>query len=478
VNPGLLLPAPSSLVAQRRLLQAGHPINASLGGWWPLDDVGGLVARDISGYENHGALSGFTWAPTNGWVSTATGTVGGMRPPERGIAFNSSVSTTAMLSIPHGPQLDWLPEGTISLWAMPFGSGSGGSGRLFDKRPSGGTGFSAWWPNSTELYMSNNGSFFKAVNWSLNTWLPVVILYTSSTWKVYLGGALASSATGVTMGPNQSTPLNIGNRITVDRAAQCVVANVRCWQRILTDGEIEALAEYPWLGATSVEEMLFHQVLLPASGAPAVDAGVSINLLSALLFGASAETPVDGGAAPAVDLNHSASAETPVDGGAVPAVDLSHSASAETPVDGGAAPAVDFNHSASAETPVDGGASLATVVSFTASAEMPVDGGANATIRVLSVSASDADDAAAVGFEKLAVADAASALTDGDSFPRRVVVTATPSGLQIGPTYIRGTDVDVWVRGARNVNYDVEIEVTSRRGVVSSASATYVGTGR
>jgi hypothetical protein len=339
VDPGLLLPSPRLDAPQARILQPENPINVGLGGWWPLDEVSGLVARDISGFQNHGALSGFTWGVRNGWVSTAPGSAGGRTPPARGIAFDSSVSTSAVVSIPHGPQLDWLPAGSVSLWAMPFGLGANNTGRLFAKRPVGGQGFSHWWTNSTEFWGSSNGGFFKFANWSQNTWRHVVLQYTATTWECYIDGQLALSGTN-SMGPNQSTPLLLGNRAEGDRAAQLVMANVRCWRRWLSVGEISALSEDAWIGSTSIEEMLFHQVLLAAAGPPPVSGSVQASLFGPLSSGTSAAAVSGAATVPVAGLGAPGEASTPVSGSAatpvfadgvmsaLPGVDVSGTAAA------------------------------------------------------------------------------------------------------------------------------------------------------
>jgi hypothetical protein len=52
-----------------------HPINRGLDGWWPFDQSGGTVVRDISGKRNHGTLVNSNNTATSGWGSNRLGRV-------------------------------------------------------------------------------------------------------------------------------------------------------------------------------------------------------------------------------------------------------------------------------------------------------------------------------------------------------------------------------------------------------------------
>jgi hypothetical protein len=222
---------------------------------WQLNETTGTSAGDVSGNANHGALTG---GPT--WT---TGKVAG------GLSFDG---VDDIINAGSGGTLDnVVAQGgggmTVAAWIYANSMGESGDGRIVAKGTStaGGWHFKLGGTNQVEFVVEHgttNLTRRSAVNAiSTGAWQHVSATWTGSATatnvKIYVGGVEVSSYDITTNGvgarvDDAAANLYIGNESGSGRTFSGVLDEIRIYNRVLTVGEIQALANPPDIATTGL----------------------------------------------------------------------------------------------------------------------------------------------------------------------------------------------------------------------------------
>ncbi len=203
--------------------------------WYPFDGD----AKDYSGFDNHGVLTGVTLDADRD------------NQANRCYRFNGSNS---YIQIPHNPIFN-VDDFTIAMWfnAADYTDGNQGNQRiLISKREGSG------WGNSFESVLTTNGLNGFGVNWTLSntgngyfcyfnnnlkqsTWYFMTYVHKTDSAHLFLNGMkVASIVTGRTLNYN-TLPITIGQRGNGLSKFRGLLDNVTIWSRALTNNEIKSL---------------------------------------------------------------------------------------------------------------------------------------------------------------------------------------------------------------------------------------------
>jgi len=210
-------------------MSATHAADASLVGWWTLNDGSGNVAYDTSGNGNDGTLQG---GPS--WVA---GKISGA------LQFDGADD---QVDCGNDPSLDITGEITIAAWVYPTGPGSSDYPRIVDK--SDGTGGA---DPGYKLYLRSAENFLVTLSAGgaypnssssadLNAWNYVVFITDGTQRKLFLNGAWQRWDES-SLPVSSSNPLFLGNSPAGNRHFEGVLDEVRVYSRALAEDEIEAI---------------------------------------------------------------------------------------------------------------------------------------------------------------------------------------------------------------------------------------------
>jgi beta-galactosidase len=216
-------------------------VNASVGvtngllAWWKMDETSGTNAADSSGNGLMANITGATF--TTGTISNA-------------LHFNG-LGNVAKFASPDAGQI------TVAAWARADAPGNSAFPRVvempgyrlffrFDNQGSNGFDFATF--TSTQ-----NGDWFSGQNTiSTGAWYHVTASYDRSSLTnvptLYVNGNKLSP--GIITSPVGTTPVNtgngyIGNRAASDRAWSGSIDDLRIYNRLLSDAEVQLLASMP-----------------------------------------------------------------------------------------------------------------------------------------------------------------------------------------------------------------------------------------
>jgi beta-galactosidase len=235
---------------------AGNVTNGLLA-WWRMDETGGGTAFDSSGNGRNAAVNGATF--TTGYLSNA-------------LYFNGS-GNDATFASPDTTQI------TVAAWARATGLGNSLYPRIletagyrfffrFDSVGSDGFDFATF--TST-----TNGDWFSGQNTlSTGAWYHVAASYDRSSLTnvptLYVDGTKENSPLVVTS-PAGVTPASsgtgyIGNRAALDRAWSGDIDDLRIYNRLLSDAEVQVLASMPMTNLAPIVSAGTNQTIIwPAS---------------------------------------------------------------------------------------------------------------------------------------------------------------------------------------------------------------------
>jgi len=205
-------------------------LDAGLVGHWTFDgkDISGTTAKDTSGNNNNGTISGAT---------KAIGKLG------QGTDF--SVATN-VVTVPDKDNLDGMSQLTLSAWINPRTSGIGTSfGRIIEKGNGSSYNF---------LFVGNNlecdigvtavGSTTSPLSGKYNSWHHVDCVYDGANVSIYLDGVSVASAAKTGVVGSGSTAMTIGNNVAGDRTFNGKIDDVRIYNRALSANEIGQLYHF------------------------------------------------------------------------------------------------------------------------------------------------------------------------------------------------------------------------------------------
>lgn len=236
-----------------RLLDAGDSINAGLIGFWPLDENGGGMARDISRYRRDGVLTNFSGTSTSGWGHTRLG---------KTLQFDG---TNDRIPLPFIPTPGAI---TISAWVM---ANAATQGFILNKTFDGSTvpfslsvnpssfaaGFSGYW---------NSAWRTSGVTTDIRgdgKWHHVAGSYDGATLRFFVDGKLDSSASYSTTMPSSTATTYIGTYFGDNIYFGGSMSALRLHRRALTLAEIQRLYRDQWAGTVDNRRRVIY---LPSTG--------------------------------------------------------------------------------------------------------------------------------------------------------------------------------------------------------------------
>ena len=201
-------------------------------GAWPLQEVGGLTAFDVSGYRNNGTLTS---------MDAATDHV--VTPMGRALDFYGSKDfpgvVTARDPTANGPPI------TVATWGN-IRTNVTYAGIADTKTSYDGAGWVIWVINNNlrvriEEWVSGSGALIGTH--TLGQWFHVGFTYDNATIRPYFNGkAAAPEAAAAATVPNSVMQIGRSYAYCLD----CQVANLGIWNRILLPSEILRLYTDPW----------------------------------------------------------------------------------------------------------------------------------------------------------------------------------------------------------------------------------------
>jgi hypothetical protein len=217
-----------------RPINRAHPQACGLVGLYALNESGGAVARDLSGFRNDGAL-------TNGpsWVAGL-----------RGASLNFDGSDD-YINVPASASLSAFPNGiTISAWIKPR-SVPGGFPAIVEKTDdytSNRVHFMISSDQNDRLHWGFGSAFNTPTGAShgitLGEWQHVAVSYDLANVRVFRNGALKETTATTVAVPNTANPLRIGTRSPSPGPGNYfdgAIDDVRVYNRALTAAEIVRL---------------------------------------------------------------------------------------------------------------------------------------------------------------------------------------------------------------------------------------------
>ncbi len=227
-----------------RRLDVTHPINSGLCGWWPLDEGQGVVARDLSLYQNHGTLTNMAnpATATSGW---------GAGVSQRELAFDGS---NDYISVPHGAHLAITGAITLSIWFRFAGNPTG-----YPACQKGGSypqpyGISSQ-PSRTWNFVRGNGSsqayVLGVTSTPVGVWGHAVGTWVGGLFAIYVNGILDNTASASPTVSDTGTAFGIGANFptTANQWMTGTLAHVRLYNRALAASEIKQLYADKWIGS-------------------------------------------------------------------------------------------------------------------------------------------------------------------------------------------------------------------------------------
>ncbi|MFC1714941.1 LamG domain-containing protein [Candidatus Poribacteria bacterium] len=202
----------------------------------PMDEGSGKVAKDASGNGNNGELMG-----NSEWVEG-----------QYGQAVHLHQASDEWVEIPHSDSLDITSEITLELWAKVVTMGSHCA--FISKATNDQTG-------SYILHISNDNGFYTALivfigtqgpwpppaigNTTMGEWHHFAGSYDGAELSIYVDGELMSKANRSTTGDidQSGNVVVIGRDNRADywtsRTMDCLLDEVRIWNRVLSQEEIQ-----------------------------------------------------------------------------------------------------------------------------------------------------------------------------------------------------------------------------------------------
>lgn len=206
----------------------------------PFDEVTGSTVTDVTSPANNGAFG----SDVPMW--TTEGRIGG--------ALDFSDSDTAIVSIPHAPELDGMQQLTISLW-VKLAAADNATHNILAKRLGNSTSLNAYTINSTNVekisvQIHNQTSLVSTEVLEVGQWYHVAAVFDGSkpsqNLLLYLNGNPEQESTlSITSVPVQSTAnLMIGDaNQSITEGFDGMIDEVRIYNRALSLAEIQELFE-------------------------------------------------------------------------------------------------------------------------------------------------------------------------------------------------------------------------------------------
>lgn len=192
--------APATMPCAKRVLLAQAPV-----GYWRLDEVVGLVAKDSSGFARDGAIAG----------GVTLGTLGALPgdPTSAAMFFNG---IDGKVTVPFNAAFSSAAV-TLGAWLW-FSSNPAGNAAIIANANVGlSTGVRMEITSAGKLLFlakPSNASITTAAAMGLSAWHRVIGVYDGANLLVYIDGVLRGGPTAGAMTPNSTQEIRIGSPIS------------------------------------------------------------------------------------------------------------------------------------------------------------------------------------------------------------------------------------------------------------------------
>jgi prepilin-type N-terminal cleavage/methylation domain-containing protein len=223
--------------------QIYHSLGADIVGNWNFDEGSGSVAKDFSGYSNHGAIYGAVYSSDTPQKAVGQGA------GKYALSFDG---IDDYVNVGSGINLKLSSGGTIEAWfKMDSWNGDSWSNVIVGK---GGSG----WPNHHYILFKESGTQHMLLSVSdgtnslatggpktptldLNTWYHIIATWNDNQKCIYLDGDLKQCVASGIMPIDSAAPVSIGRTGSNSYYFDGVIDEVRLYSRALTASEVRRL---------------------------------------------------------------------------------------------------------------------------------------------------------------------------------------------------------------------------------------------
>lgn len=216
-----------------------------------------IVGKDFGNYHFAASVSGVKFEDVN--------RNGSREPEERGLSdwkIRLAGDTNLVgiqfdgvddyVSIPDAASLDIPSSGPLTVEAWVYRTGSGGIAHILGKRDPAcaGINYQLAYDGGGIVFGTNNSNVHSGTYPPLGSWMHIAGTFDGSTYKLYTDGELAGTAFG-TLGVPNSSNLLIGASSSCSFLWQGIIDEVRIWNVVRTQAEIQASMKHRLSGSES-----------------------------------------------------------------------------------------------------------------------------------------------------------------------------------------------------------------------------------
>ena len=208
-------------------------LNKGLVGHWTMsqDSLKGSLLADKTPYENDGTIYGATFTTDRKGKANSAMSFDGV-DDYIDCGSNSSLQITAAITISVWVKIDNLTSGDATK-------------RMIDKSTDinglGGYVLGYRINNGGEVFFAINGSYEAVAMTKQNEWIHLLATSDDIDWKIYLNGEIIMNKPKLKNLVGTSSNLRIGNANTFDSRHKGSIADVRIYNRALSQAEITLL---------------------------------------------------------------------------------------------------------------------------------------------------------------------------------------------------------------------------------------------
>ncbi|MBI2542792.1 MAG: LamG domain-containing protein [Candidatus Aenigmarchaeota archaeon] len=216
--------------------------NLPITGYWTFDEAGGTLAKDFSGYQNNGTLTGFDFNGRSGWhngtdcrYSSCLKFDGADDYVNVGDVFDFAGNASFSVSF-------WIKPNTTSpsdyfrIISKEVGSGTREGWLIFQTQTTGTISFERYENNAADGAVSTTVP-------PTNSFTSVITTYNGSRMILYINGVQEAITNSTKSISNHANPFRIGSRSdAVTQLFNGTIDDARIYNRTLTTAEITTIA--------------------------------------------------------------------------------------------------------------------------------------------------------------------------------------------------------------------------------------------
>jgi hypothetical protein len=210
-------------------VSVNNTVSTGLVAAYAFNEGAGTAAQDSSGLGNGGTLNNAVW--------TSAGMFGSA------LSFNGSNS---WVSVVDSASLDLTTSMTLEAWVRPSSLSADWRTVILKERPAG-LAYALYATDGASRppagYIAVSGSDIGVVGPTLlgiNTWTHLAMTYDGATLRLYVNGQLANSRSTSGAAAISTSPLRIGGNATWGEWFSGLIDEVRVYNRVLSQAEIQA----------------------------------------------------------------------------------------------------------------------------------------------------------------------------------------------------------------------------------------------